>query len=107
MPTPTPTSQDSGNKDHDERGLGSESYRRSTWEANKGIILILCSEAFGSGMAAVARLLQTDHNGMTTLQASRYGPSFPLVQFSRLLSDLISHEEMERKGEISNDAAAD
>jgi hypothetical protein len=48
-----------------------ESCWRSKWEENKGMVLILCSEVFGSSMAAVARLLQIDHNGMTTLQVGK------------------------------------
>jgi hypothetical protein len=41
---------------------------RTRWEDSKGMLLILASESFGSGMAAAARLLEMGDGGMTTLQ---------------------------------------
>ncbi len=43
---------------------------RERWEDSKGMLLILCSELFGTGMAAAARLLQMGDGGMMTLQVS-------------------------------------
>jgi hypothetical protein len=40
------------------------------WEDSKGMLLILCSELFGTSMAAVARLLEMGDAGMMTLQVS-------------------------------------
>lgn len=44
------------------------------WEDSKGMLLILCSELFGTGMAAAARLLEMGDGGMTTLQVSDAPP---------------------------------
>lgn len=40
------------------------------WEDSKGMLLILCSELFGAGMAAAARLLEMGDGGMMTLHVS-------------------------------------
>lgn len=40
------------------------------WEDSKGMILILCSELFGTCMGAAARLLEMGSGGMMTLQVS-------------------------------------
>jgi len=44
---------------------------QETWEDNTGMLLILCSELFGTGMAAAARLLEMGDGGMMTLQVIR------------------------------------
>lgn len=44
---------------------------RETWEDSTGMLLILCSELFGTGMAAAARSLEMGDRGMMTLQVSR------------------------------------
>jgi hypothetical protein len=41
---------------------------REIWEDNTGMLLVLCSELFGTGMAAATRLLETGDGGMMTLQ---------------------------------------
>lgn len=40
------------------------------WEDSKGMLLILCSELFGTGMATAARLLEMGDAGMMTLQVN-------------------------------------
>lgn len=47
-----------------------QSIWRSIWENNKGALMILLSEAFGSSMDATARYLQQGGTGFHTLQAS-------------------------------------
>lgn len=44
------------------------------WEDSKGMLLVLCSELFGTGMTAAARLLKMGDGGMMTLQVSRPRP---------------------------------
>jgi CO/xanthine dehydrogenase Mo-binding subunit len=46
---------------------------REIWEDSTGVLLILCSELFGAGMAAAARLLEMWDGGMVALQVSRPG----------------------------------
>jgi hypothetical protein len=47
-----------------------ETKWQERWEDSKGMLLILCSELFGTCMAAAARLLEMGDGGMMTLQVS-------------------------------------
>lgn len=65
---------------HAEDEARSPGFWTSVWEDNKGALMILISELFGSSMDAMARFLQQG------------GRAFPVLQVGRLVGDLTNME---------------
>jgi hypothetical protein len=74
-------------------GLGQREKQKvkwqERWEDSKGMLLILCSELFGTGMAAAARLLQMGDDGMMTLQVSI--PNRPVISGTNSEKKKVDH----------------